>query len=64
MAIYSKRYKTDPKTNPDAEYVTGDTAGGLITKYIASGVNFTGNTLGSTKGLPAKTKAICTQGFD
>lgn len=60
----SKRYKTDPKTNPDAEYVAGGTVGGLITKYIASGVNFTGNTLGSTKGLPAKTKAIYAQGFD
>ena len=60
----SKRYKTDPKTNPDAEYVAGDTAGGLITKYITNDVNFTGNTLGSTKGLPAKTNAIYTQGFD
>ena len=60
----SKRYKTDPKTNPDAEYVAGDTVGGLITKYITNGVNFTGNTLGSTKGLPSKTKAIYTQGFD
>lgn len=60
----SKRYKTDPKTNPDAEYIAGDTVGGLITKYINSGINFTGNTLGSTKGLPSKTKAIYTQGFD
>lgn len=60
----SKRYKTDPKTNPDAEYVSGGTVGGLITKYINNSVNFTGNTLGSTKGLPAKTKAIYTQGFD
>ena len=60
----SKRYKTDPKTNPDAEYVSGGTVGGLITKYINNSVNFTGNTLGSTKGLPSKTKAIYTQGFD
>ena len=60
----SKRYKTDPKTNPDAEYVSGDTVGGLITKYINNGVNFTGDTLGGTKGLPSKTKAIYTQGFD
>ena len=60
----SKRYKTDPKTNPDAEYVSGGTVGGLITKYINNGVNFTGDTLGGTKGLPSKTKAIYTQGFD
>jgi hypothetical protein len=60
----SKRYKTDPKTNPDAEYVTGGTVGGLITKYINNSVNFTGDTLGGTKGLPSKTKAIYTQGFD
>lgn len=60
----SKRYKTDPKTNPDTEYVSGGAAGGLITKYINNGVNFTGDTLGGTKGLPSKTKAIYTQGFD
>lgn len=61
----SKRYATNPMTDENAKSVDGDELGGLITKYIATSNNlFGGNVLGSTKGLPAKTKAIYTQGFD
>lgn len=61
----SKRYATNPMTDENAKSVDSDEAGGVITKYIATSNNlFGGNVLGSTKGLPAKTKAIYTQGFD
>lgn len=62
----SNRYTTDPKTN-DTNYITGSNLPSLISKYITNyglKTNFTGNVLGSTKGLPNNITAIYTQGFD
>lgn len=59
-------YKYDPLTV--TENNTPISGGGgtvsIITKYIRTHTQFTGNVLGSTKGLSSSVKAIYTQGFD
>ena len=60
-------YIYDPLTVTENNTPVSGGGGGavsIVTKYIRTDTQFTGDVLGSTKGLSSKVKAIYTQGFD